>query len=99
MPALVVEISRFVDEGFPGSVECMLIDANGQPHIFIEKVPVISKENLCATSNYPCAGSITSEIEAELKNDAGLSVVRVNTNNPWGVESTTGQTQFLIQLS
>jgi hypothetical protein len=91
MPALVVEISRFVDEHFPGFVECLLIDANGQSHIFIEKAPVVSVENLCTTSNYPCPGTIECEIEAKLKNNAGLSIVRVNT-----IESTTGQTQFFV---
>jgi Na+-transporting NADH:ubiquinone oxidoreductase subunit NqrC len=91
MPALVVEISRFVDEHFPGFVECLLIDANGQSHIFIEKAPVVSAENLGTTSNYPCPGTIKCEIDAKLKNNAGLSIVRVNT-----IESTTGQTQFLV---
>jgi hypothetical protein len=99
MPDLVVEISRFVDEAFPGWVECVVIDANGQTHLFIEKVPMVSLESLCATSHYPCSGSIRCEIEAKFENAAGVSIVRVNTEKPWGVVSTTGQTEFLVQQS
>jgi hypothetical protein len=99
MPALVVEISRFVDAAFPGFVECVLIDANGQSHRFIEKVPYISKQSLSVTSVYPCPGLIDCEIEAMSKTKAGCLIVHVNTEKPWGVVSTTGQTQFLVEAS
>lgn len=100
MPALQVEISRFIDEHQPGFVECTLVDANGQCHLFVEKVPIVSKEDLWSTSSYPRSGLIECEIEEEeMKTESGLPVFRVSTEKPWGVESTTGQTQFLVKPS
>jgi hypothetical protein len=53
MPAVTVQISRFVDEHQPGFVECILMDALGESHLFVEKVPVVSTDDLWSTSSYP----------------------------------------------
>lgn len=42
MSAISVQITRFVDDSFPGFVECTFVDALGETHVFIEKVPVVS---------------------------------------------------------
>jgi len=43
MKAIAVEISQVVDDsGYPTFVECLLIDAMGQRHRFVEKEPVVS---------------------------------------------------------
>jgi hypothetical protein len=99
MPALAVEISRFVDESNPGFVECLLVDALGHSHLFVEKVPVVTREDLWSTSTYPRPGVIACEIEAEWKDGAGQSFARVSTELPWHVESTVGQTQFVVLAS
>ena len=99
MPAVAVEISRFVDESNPGFVECVLVDALSQSHLFVEKAPIVSTEDLSSTSAYPRRGVIACEIEEEWKNEAGQSFVRVNTELPWHVESTAGQTQFVVLAS
>ena len=41
---LRVQIVRYIDEHFPGLVECELADASGRLHIFVEKGPVV-REN------------------------------------------------------
>ena len=43
MLAVRVNISRYVDESFPGWVECSLVDAYGYDHVFVEKVPVVTR--------------------------------------------------------
>jgi hypothetical protein len=96
MPAVTIEITRFVDEYQPGIVECTLIDALGQTHMFIEKAPIVSDKNLWTTSSYPCSGTIDCEIEDEWKNAEGASLVRINTERPWHVESTTGENRFTV---
>jgi hypothetical protein len=99
MSILAVQISRFVDEHQPGFVECVVVDALGHSHLFVEKVPIVSEENLLSTSSYPRNGEIKCEVEAEWKDEAGRSLVRVNTEQPWHVESTTGETKFVVLSS
>lgn len=99
MPALTIEISRFVDEYQPGIVECVLVDANGQRHLFIEKVPIVTTENVWSSTSYPRPGAIACAVEAEWRDDDGRVLARVTTERPWGVESTSGQTSFVVLAS
>ena len=46
MPAVAVEVIRFVDDSFPGWVEFVLHDACGTNWFFVDKVPVLSTEEL-----------------------------------------------------
>ena len=50
MPTLAVQITRYVDDHFPGFVECTFQDAEGKTHVFVEKVPIVSQEELDARS-------------------------------------------------
>lgn len=99
MIAVTVQIERFVDDHFPGFVECRLVDALGYSHLFIEKVPVVTTENLGSDSSYPCAGTIACEVESELSDEQGRKLLRVNTGRPWSVESTEGLSSFLVLSS
>jgi hypothetical protein len=99
MPAVTVQISRFVDEHQPGFVECILMDALGESHLFVEKVPVVSTDDLWSTSSYPQPGVIVCEVEEQWQDEAGRSLVRVSTKRPWGVESTAGTTCFTVLLA
>jgi hypothetical protein len=86
-----IEIVNFVDESNPGWVTCRLIDANGVEHWFREKAPVVTAGEIWADSDFPLEGEIACVILS-----AGPESVVVDTQLPWGVESTTGQTQFEI---
>ncbi len=99
MPAITVQITRFVDDHFPGFVECNFVDAVGETHVFIDKVPVVSIENLSATSDYPCSGNLGCKIEEEWKDASGRDVARVSTAYPWDMESTKGTTDFVVLAS
>jgi hypothetical protein len=96
MANLVVQIERFVDEHFPGFVECVLIDADGVRHEFVEKVPVVSKVGPMSDSHYPSPGYIGCIIEEEWVDELGRGLVRVSTIKPWSIESVTGATAFTV---
>ncbi|MGD0479148.1 MAG: hypothetical protein ABSA42_03185 [Terracidiphilus sp.] len=60
MPCLSVKIVRFVDEAFPGFVECEFIDANQRMHTLVDKVPMFSELDLWKDSGYPQPASRTA---------------------------------------
>jgi hypothetical protein len=96
MIAVGIEIRKYVDDSQPGFVECWLTDANGREWSFVEKVPVVTTEDLDAGSDYPRRGIIACEvIEREVGVD-NREVVIIDTVLPWGVETTTGETQFVV---
>jgi hypothetical protein len=99
MPALAIEISRFVDEHQPGFVECTLVDAQGSLQSFIEKVPVVTEANLSSSSSYPQEGTIACQVEAEWNDEQGRALVRVSTEHPFHVESTEGECRFVVLAS
>jgi hypothetical protein len=87
MPAVSVQITRYVDDHFPGFVECVLVDAFGTTHTFVEKAPVVSSESLSAASTYPCNGEIECEVCREWQDAAGLAFSIVRIEIRWRVES------------
>ena len=99
MTAVAIQIESFIDEHQPGFVECHLVDAQDQLHVFVEKVPVVSSKDLWSNSMYPQPGSIDCEVEAEWVDSQGRSLVKVNTCRPWSVESTAGDTCFIVLTS
>ena len=69
-------------------------DAHGREHRIREKVPVISTEDLDATSSYPRPGVIACEIISQRRDANGSEIVTITTERPWNCESTTGETEF-----
>lgn len=96
MDVLPVTIERRVDDDFPGYVECILVDSDDRPHRFVQKVPVVSAANLPLDSAFPQPGYIACVVEDEWTDERGRQLVRVSTTNPWGIESTTGETIFTV---
>jgi hypothetical protein len=96
MISLVVQIERFVDEHFPGFVGCVLTDADGVRHEFIEKGPVVSMNDMRSGSVYPQPGRIACVIEDKWVDDLGRRLARVSTEKPWSVESVEGRTTFTV---
>ena len=96
MKAIAVEISQVVeDSGYPTFVECLLIDAMGQMHRFVEKEPVVSAAEI-AIKSLPAPGVIACEVESEWVDSEGRVVVRAETTRPWGVESTARRSSFVV---
>jgi hypothetical protein len=96
---LIVQIDRFVDEHFPGFVECSLIDVSGEKHVFVDKVPIFTVENLTASSQYPRPGVIACVIHREWRAEDGSLLTEVSTLQPWGIESSDGKSSFVVLAS
>jgi len=96
MISLVVQIERVVDDHFPVWVGCVLTDADGVRHEFVEKEPVISTGERMSGSHYPHPGHIGCVIEEEWVDELGRSLVRVSTEKPWSIESVAGKTKFTV---
>lgn len=95
MKSIIVTIEMFLADDFPGWVICSLIDADGKEWRFEEKVPVVSLEALTKHSTYPCIGYVECEIISEEKTEKGL-IYTVDTSEPWGIESTCGNSTFRV---
>ncbi len=93
MLGIKVEISRYIDDSQPGWVECLFIDAWGNKQLFIEKAPVVSLEKLDASSDYPQSGIIACQV-LEKRDVNGREVVKIETETPCHIESTTGEVCF-----
>jgi hypothetical protein len=91
-----VSIERFTDSSQPGWVECVFVDAAGRRHLFVEKAPVVSAEDLWADSLYPREGFIACTVISVDRDADGREIVTVETEEPWGIESTTGQVRFEV---
>jgi hypothetical protein len=93
---VVVEILRWVDDYQPGIVECKLVDAAGESHLFIEKSPIVSTEDLWSHTTYPRPGAIDCTLLERWMDEKGRQLSRIDTSRPWHVESTEGCTSFVV---
>jgi hypothetical protein len=97
MPSLIIQIEAFVDDSFPGWVECTFIDAYSKQHRFIEKVPVVTSEVITKTSAFPRKGVISCEIESSHIDSSGENLIQVTTERPFDVVSSGGMTRFFVK--
>jgi hypothetical protein len=91
-----VTIERFTQEWQPGWVECSFVDAAGRFHLFEEKVPIVSHENLDARSEYPRFGIIGCQVVGVRVEPDGREVVIVDTERSWRIESKAGESRFEV---
>ena len=94
MIGVQVHIVRFAYDTQPGIVECHLVDAHGRCWSFHEKVPVVTLAPLDEQSEYPQPGIIACEVVSRRE-----GIAHVDTTQPWGIESTEGETQFDVPES
>ena len=93
---LAVQIVRFVDEHQPGWVECEFADAEGRKHVFTDKVPIFTREDLWTDSVYPRPGTMTCEVLARWRDASGRELARISTANPLDDVSTEGLSEFVV---
>lgn len=80
---------RWHSDDFPGWVEVSILDAHGQDHRIIEKVPVITQLDITPESSFP----IELWIDAESgRVDGGAMAVLL----PHGMETTEGKRSLLV---
>jgi hypothetical protein len=90
---LSVQIVRFVDDGFPGWVECLFTDAAGRAHTLIDKYPMFTAQMLDADSQYPQTGEVECEILRRSQDARGGELVCIRM---LGIESTEGLSEFVV---
>ncbi|MDC0747452.1 hypothetical protein [Polyangium mundeleinium] len=94
MIGVQVQIVRYADDAQPGWVECHLIDAHGRRWSFLQKVPIVTEAALDQQSEYPQPGILACEVVTRHE-----GVVRIDTTQPWDIDSIEGEKQFDVQES
>jgi hypothetical protein len=94
MHFISVNIIRFVDDYFPGFVECEFYDADGHRHILIDKVPIFTDKMLDADSNYPIPGETACRVIKQFQDETNRHLACVRT-----IESTEGLSEFTVSAS
>ena len=96
---LKVQIVRYVDDSFPGFVECELVDAAGRLHIFDEKGPGVSDVWPGPEDTYPIGGFIRCEFLEQWRETDGRDLLRLTTEQPHYLESKDSLTEFVVLTS
>lgn len=99
MLGIPVKITRLLSSDFPGFVECSFVDAFGQTHLFVDKIPVVCTDDFASPTNLPSIGAIACTIKQESVDSSGRSVAIVSTMQPWSIESTLGASDFTVFAS
>lgn len=98
--ALSLMIQRVVnDDVCPWILECLLIDADGDEHRFIEKEAVLLTSNLSASSVYPQPAILECVVQKRWTDETGRELAIVSTTEPWGTESITGVSNFKVSAA
>ena len=82
MVTIRVNIVQWIADAQPGLVACQLIDAWGNAHIFIDKLPIFTTANLDQQSVYPQPGWIACEVIDQRQDAHGRKMVTVDTEQP-----------------
>src|SRR5215468_1683671 len=102
MIGISVQITQYIsDDPQPGIVECQLLDAHGNEWVFQEKTAIVGfgDLDLDADTEYPQPGFIACEIIKQWWDTDGRDIVSINTENPWRIESLTGDSRFDVLRS
>ena len=95
MLSMKIKILKVTDYSFyPGYVECLITDAWGNNHIFNEKIPVVTCNDIDDKSKLPQDGFIRCELLKQWTDDHGNKIITVSTESPNDVESIDGVKEF-----
>jgi hypothetical protein len=89
-------VTRWVDDHQPGFVECRFADRFGREWILVEKLPVVTDENLWSNSQFPRPAFIACEIISRGQDESGNETVEISTEKPWAIETIDGTTSFQV---
>lgn len=95
MTCLRVDIVAFVDESFPGFVRCAFVDAVGKRHTFIEKIPVVTTQDLWTDSVYPQPGTVPCE-KVENGGGIGIGLARITISAGDSLDSPGYSAEFIV---
>lgn len=96
---LKIQIVRYLDNRFPGWVECEFLDAEQHRHTLVERIRVVFTQWFGPGSGYPQVGGVACEILSQWQDNGGRDLVRITTDIPCNVESTEGVSDFVVMSS
>ena len=96
MITVSINVVGFVEEHQPNIVEARLVDALGREHIFVDKCAIFTSVDLDRESRYPVPGVIACHIVMRETDARGREIVTIDTEEPWHVAATDGQTRFSV---
>lgn len=96
---LRVSIVRFVDERFPGFVECEFSDVDGVRYEIEDKAPIFTAETLWSDSIYPAEGSAGCEVLEHMTDGDGREIARITIAKPDGLATSDGVSEFTVFLN
>ena len=88
---VLARATRYCDNHQPGWVECVLPSVDGALHYFVEKVPVVTTDELDETTQFPQPVVLACEI---LSRDDGQ--ITIDTARPCDIQSTLGSYRFTV---
>jgi hypothetical protein len=94
MVTVPIQIVRFVMEHQPNIVESVLTDASGRRWHFLDKSAIFTEAYLDQRSAYPQPGLLGCEIIREWTDERGRLIATIDTDRPWAISATTGETRF-----
>jgi len=95
MHEVPVQIVEFLSSDQPGFVAASLTDAFDVDHVFHDKVPVFTDAVIDADTPLPATGWLGCTVLERFVVD-GRDFVRIDTEKPWDIESTTGDYHFVV---
>jgi hypothetical protein len=96
MIGIKATITHFVpDDDYPDWVRIRLVDAHGREWTILEKVPVVTGEDLNENSDYPRPVVLACE-EISRRMCDGRDVVLIDLDPGWGLQATDGTTRFEV---
>lgn len=96
MPYITGKVIEWVDDtDYPGTVRIEVIDADGKKWYFTEKNVVVDDDNLLSPDKkYPIDIPLACKI---VKKDKDY--ITVSTQEPWGLETEDGVSEFRMNAS
>jgi len=93
---LRVLIARYVDASQPGWVECHFHDAAGQLRKILEKVPVVTDQDISESTELPAHGIVHCVENGRRTDESGRELVAIDTELPFYIEATDGTHNFEV---
>jgi hypothetical protein len=93
---LTVLIARYVNASQPGWVECHFNDAAGQLWTILEKVPVITDQEISESTELPTHGIVHCVENSRRSDESGRHLVTIDTELPFYIETTDGTHTFEV---
>ncbi len=100
MHYLTVTVTEYLQSDTPPDwVRCRFPDAYGKEWSILEKVPVITPHGFDENTALPCVTSIAVRILKTMQDADGRELIRVDTNQIWGVWTEDGAWEFDVLKS